>query len=94
MRRFVVGIVAAAIVVSMGRMVVAQSKTVKAEMRVETATVEAIEASSRTLTLKKADGTFVTTVAGPEVTRFAEIKIGDKKVLILSEKDILAVVQS
>ena len=78
MRRFVVGIVAAAIVVSMGRMVVAQSKTVKAEMRVETATVEAIEASSRTITLKKPDGTFVTTVAGPEVTRFAEIKIGDK----------------
>ncbi len=47
-------------------------------MRVETATVEAIEAGSRTLTLKKPDGTFVTTVAGPEITRFSEIKIGDK----------------
>ena len=78
MRRFVIGIVAAAVLVPMGRMVVAQSKTVKAEMRVETATVEAIEASSRTITLKKPDGTFVTTVAGPEVKRFAEIKIGDK----------------
>ena len=72
MRRLVVGVVAAAVLVSMGRIALAQSKTVKAEMRVETATVEAIEASSRTITLKKPDGTFVTTVAGPEVTRFAE----------------------
>lgn len=39
--------------------------------------IEAIEASSRTLTLKKADGTFVTTVAGPDITRFAELKIGE-----------------
>ena len=46
-------------------------------MRTETGTIEAIEAASRTLTLKKADGTFVTTVAGPDITRFAELKIGD-----------------
>jgi hypothetical protein len=78
MKRYVVGIIAAAALVSMPRMAMAQGKTVKAEMRVETATVEAIEASSRTITLKKPDGTFVTTVAGPEVKRFAEIKIGDK----------------
>ena len=79
MKRYVVGIVAAAALVSMyGARAIAQSKTVKAEMRVETATVEAIEAGSRTITLKKPDGTFVTTVAGPEVTRFSEIKIGDK----------------
>ena len=55
----------------------AQSKTVRSEMRTETGTIEAIEASSRTLTLKKADGTFVTTVAGPDITRFAELKLGD-----------------
>ena len=55
----------------------AQSKTVTSEMRTETATVEAIEAASRTVTLKKADGTYVTTVAGPDITRFAEVKIGD-----------------
>ena len=64
MKRYVVGIVAAAVVMSTAR--------------VETATVEAIEAGSRTITLKKPDGTYVTTVAGPEVKRFAEIKIGDK----------------
>jgi hypothetical protein len=78
MKRYVAGIIAAAVLVSMPRMAMAQAKTVKAEMRVETATVEAIEASSRTITLKKPDGTYVTTVAGPEVKRFAEIKIGDK----------------
>jgi Cu/Zn superoxide dismutase len=78
MKKFLVGIMAAAVLVSMARVAMAQAKTVKAEMRVETATVEAIEAHSRTITLKKPDGTFVETVAGPEVKRFAEIKIGDK----------------
>ena len=78
MKRYVVGIVAAAVVMSTASMAMAQARTIKAETRVETATVEAIEAGSRTITLKKPDGTYVTTVAGPEVKRFAEIKIGDK----------------
>ena len=56
----------------------AQTKTVTSEMRTETAIVEAIDASTRTVTLKKADGTYVTIVAGPEITRFAEVKVGDK----------------
>jgi hypothetical protein len=46
-------------------------------MRTETGTIEAIEAASRTLTIKKADGTFVTTIAGPDIKRFPELKIGD-----------------
>ena len=77
MKRFVVGLVAAAAVVSMAGPAMAQSKTVKSEMRTETGTIEAIEASTRTVTLKKADGTFVTTVAGPDIARFAELKLGD-----------------
>jgi hypothetical protein len=77
MKRFLVGLAAMAVLVSMAHTVMAQSKTVRSEMRTETGTVEAIEASSRTLTLKKPDGTFVTTVAGPDITRFAEIKLGD-----------------
>ena len=77
MKRFVVGLAAAAVVVSMAGPAMAQSKTVKSEMRTETGTIEAIEASTRTVTLKKADGTFVTTVAGPDITRFAELKLGD-----------------
>ncbi len=78
MKRVVVGLIAAGVLVSMARTAVAQSKTITSEMKVETATVEAIEAASRTLTLRKPDGTFVTIVAGPEVKRFQEVKLGDK----------------
>jgi hypothetical protein len=78
MKRFFVGIIAAAVLVPMARTAMAQSRTVRSEMRTETATVEAIEASTRTVTLKRPDGTFVTTVAGPEIKRFAEVKVGDK----------------
>jgi hypothetical protein len=78
MKRAVVGIVAGAVVVAMAHSALAQTKTVNSEMRTETATVEAIEAGSRTVTLKKPDGTFVSVVAGPDIKRFAEIKVGDK----------------
>ena len=77
MNRFVVGLVAAAGLVAMAHPVVAQSKTVRSEMRTETGTIEAIEPTSRTVTIKKADGTFVTTVAGPDIKRFDELKPGD-----------------
>ena len=78
MKRFVVGIIALAVLVSMARTAMAQATTVTSEIRVETAIVEAIEAGSRTFTLKKPDGTFVTITAGPDIKRFAEVKIGDK----------------
>ncbi len=78
MKRFVVGIIAAAVLVSVARTAMGQAKTVKSEMRTETATVEAIDAASRTVTLRKPDGTVVTTVAGPEIKRFEEVKTGDK----------------
>jgi hypothetical protein len=69
---------AAVVVMSMAHTAMAQTKTVRSEMRTETGTVEAIEVSTRTITLKKADGTFVQTVAPPDIKRFAEIKVGDK----------------
>ena len=78
MKRFVVGIMAAAVLVSMARTAMAQSKSVMTEMKTATAVVEAIEAASRSVTLKKPDGTFVTIVAGPDIKRFEEIKVGDK----------------
>jgi hypothetical protein len=77
MKRLVVGIIAVAVLVSMARTAMAQAKTISSEMKTETATIEAIEASTRTLTLKKPDGTFVQTVAGPDIQRLGEIKIGD-----------------
>ena len=78
MKRLVVATVAVAGLVSMPRIAAAQSKTVTSEMRVETGTVEAIELASRTVTLRKPDGTVVTTVAGPDMQRLNEIKVGDK----------------
>jgi Cu/Ag efflux protein CusF len=78
MKRLVVRILAIAVVLCVPRTAVPQSKTITSEMRVETGTVEAIEASTRTVTIKKTDGTFVQTVAGQDVARFSEIKIGDK----------------
>ena len=77
MKKSIVGLLAAAGLVSMAHTVMAQSKTVSSEMRTETGTIEAIDASSRTLTLKKPDGTFVTTVAGPDIKRLEELKLGD-----------------
>ena len=78
MKRCVVGIIAVAGLLSAGRPAIAQTKSISSEPRVETGIVEAIEASSRSITLKKPDGTFVTTVAGSDVKRFNEIKVGDK----------------
>ena len=77
MKRLVVGIVAATVLVSMVRTAAAQSKTVTSEMKVQSGTVEAIDPERRMVTLKKADGTFVTIVAGPDITRFSEVKVGD-----------------
>jgi len=69
--------IAAAVLVTMAGTAMAQTKTVASEMRTETATVEAIEAATRTVTLKKADGTFVQIVARPDIKRFEEVKVGD-----------------
>jgi hypothetical protein len=78
MKRFLVGIIAVAVLLAMARTAMAQARTITSEMRVETGTIEAIEASTRSVTLRKADGTVVTTVAGPDIKRFEELKVGDK----------------
>jgi Cu/Ag efflux protein CusF len=78
MKRMVAGMIAAAALVSTTSMAVAQSKEVTSEIKTQTGIVEAIEAQSRSVTIRKPDGTVVTTVAGPEVKRFDEIKVGDK----------------
>ena len=78
MKRMVAGILAAAALVATPRLAAAQSKEVTSEIKTETGVVEAIEAQSRSVTIRKADGTVVTTVAGPDVKRFNEVKVGDK----------------
>jgi hypothetical protein len=53
------------------------SKTVTGETTTVTATVEAIEKSSRAVTLKKADGTYEVLRVPASVKRFESLKVGD-----------------
>ena len=77
MQRLVVGLIAAAVLVSAAP-VMAQSKTVATEMRLESGVIESIDAATRTVKIRKPDGSAIATVAGPEVKRFDELKVGDK----------------
>jgi len=54
-----------------------QTKTIPGDMVTVTAKVEAIELQSRTLSLKKADGTYTTFVVPEAYERFPAIKVGD-----------------
>jgi Cu/Ag efflux protein CusF len=51
---------------------VVQTQTIE-----RTATIEAISHDTREITLKTQDGQMETMVAGPEIKRFGELKIGD-----------------
>jgi hypothetical protein len=57
--------------------VFAQSKTFTGETTTSKATIEAIEQSTRTLTLKNEDGTYEVLAVPPGVQRFAALKVGD-----------------
>lgn len=61
-----------------GSTVGAQSRTIQGDSVTMTATIEAIEQSSRTLTIKGEDGFYETIQASPEIKRFSELKVGDK----------------
>jgi len=56
----------------------AQVKEIPGEKVTASGTVEAIDHSSRVLTLKDEDGEFVTIDVPPGAKRFPEIKVGDK----------------
>lgn len=74
----IVGILSALILtVPAARLATAQTKTMTGETRVVTATVEAIEASTRSVTFKLPDGTYTVKIAPPEMKRFSELKVGD-----------------
>jgi hypothetical protein len=55
----------------------AQTKTVTGETQTITASVEAIDRSSREVTVKKPDGTYEVFYAPDEMKRFDTLKIGD-----------------
>ena len=56
----------------------AQSKTITGTMKTVTATVEAIESQSRTVTVKKPDGTYEEFYVPETIKKFDTLKIGDK----------------
>ncbi len=74
---FKTSVVVSALVLSTAAVMAAQTKTIPGEMTTVTATVQAVELQTRTLTLKKSDGTFVTLVVPTSYTRFPETKVGD-----------------
>ena len=54
------------------------TKTIPGEVKVVTATVEAIEKGSREITVKKADGTYERVAVPAAIKQFDTLKIGDK----------------
>ena len=61
-----------------GSAVGAQVKTIQGDSVSVTVTIEAIEQSTRTLTVKDDKGIYETIQAPPEMKRFSELKVGDR----------------
>jgi len=78
MKKVMVGLIAAALLVPMARTAMAQAKTISSEVKTETGSIAALEAQTRSVTIQKSDGTYVTVVAGPDISRFSELKVGQK----------------
>ena len=55
----------------------AQPSVTKSNTVRGTATIQAIDSTTRSITLKTKDGSEETFKAGPEITRFNELKVGD-----------------
>jgi hypothetical protein len=77
MNRFFAVLVAAVLTLGIAGTVLAQVKSLQGESTVISATVEAINVSTRTLTLKGPKGNYVDVAVPEDVKRFAEIKVGD-----------------
>ena len=72
------GALAGSLLLVAGATVTAQTKTLQGESVSMTVTVEAIEQSTRTMTVKDDQGIYETIQAPPEMKRFSELKVGDK----------------
>jgi hypothetical protein len=77
MKRLTATVLTLAAVVSLAATAGAQTKVIPGEEKTATATVEAIEASTRTLTLKGQEGKYVTLTVPESVKKFDQIKVGD-----------------
>ena len=55
------------------------------------ATIDAIDHDTRTITLKDKDGKITQIVAGPEVRRFDELKVGDVVTFVINESVVYTI---
>jgi Cu/Ag efflux protein CusF len=69
----------------------AQTVTRPGETKKITATIQQIDSTSRVLTFKNEDGTEDAVYAGPEVTRFDELKVGDKVNMTYYESTVFTI---
>jgi hypothetical protein len=68
------------------------AKTVtRSNVQKATVTIQQIDSTSRLITFKSADGSVDTVMAGPEVQRFNELKVGDKVNLSYYESVVMNV---
>jgi len=78
MRRLSAGLIAAALLLPLAAHCLAQTKEMRGRTVTVSATVEAVEPVTRTITLKLLQGSYVDVVAPDSETRFSEIKAGDQ----------------
>jgi len=78
MRRLSAGLIAAALLLPLAAHCLAQTKEMRGQTVTVSATVEAVEPATRTITLKLLQGNYVDVVAPVSETRFSEIKAGDQ----------------
>jgi len=70
-------LVAAALCLAIAPAATAQTPVTKTKSVTATATIQAIDSTTRSITIKDETGVEDTYVAGPEIKRFDELKVGD-----------------
>lgn len=71
-------VLAGSVLLLAGSAVGAQVKTIQGDSVSVTVTIEAIEQSTRTITVKDDKGIYETIQAPPDMKRFSELKVGDR----------------
>jgi Cu/Ag efflux protein CusF len=89
--KLLVGAAAAAALLMLPSAAPAQKPVSLAEVITETFTIEAIDSSTRTVTLKDKDGYLEDVVCGPEVQRFDAMKVGQTVTFRYHESLVTAV---
>lgn len=80
---------AAALSLAAGSGAAAQTPVTKTKSVSATATIQAIDTTTRTLTIRDETGVEDSYVAGPEIKRFDELKVGDKVKMTYMESVVL-----